>query len=143
MNVGFIGLGIMGRPMAKNLIKAGYKLTVYDKFATAAVEDLVASGAKAAASNKEVAAASDVVVTMLPNSPHVKEAVLGANGVLEGAKSGTILVGFPGNLRRRRGEGRRHDRRAGFGRRTESYRRKSGHHGGRRREGLQYRQTLA
>jgi 2-hydroxy-3-oxopropionate reductase len=92
MKIGFIGLGIMGRPMAKNLIKAGYKLTVYDKFAKAAVEDLVASGAVAASSNKEVAAASDVVITMLPNSPHVKEAVLGKDGVLEGAKKGMILV---------------------------------------------------
>ncbi len=92
MNVGFIGLGIMGRPMAKNLIKAGYKLTVYDKFAKAAVEELVGAGAKSASSNKEVAASSDVVITMLPNSPHVKEAVLGKDGVLEGAKSGLILV---------------------------------------------------
>ncbi len=92
MKIGFIGLGIMGRPMAKNLIKAGYELTVYDKFATAAVQDLVASGAKSASSNKEVASVSDVVITMLPNSPHVKEAVLGKDGVLEGAKSGLILV---------------------------------------------------
>ena len=90
MNIGFIGLGIMGRPMAKNLIKAGYALTVYDKFAT--VDDLVALGAKAASSNRDVAAQSDVIITMLPNSPHVKEAVLGENGVIEGAKPGTILV---------------------------------------------------
>jgi len=92
MKVGFIGLGIMGRPMAKNLMKAGYKLTVYDKFAKAAVEELVGLGAASAASNKEVAAASDLVITMLPNSPHVKEAVLGKDGVLEGAKKGLILV---------------------------------------------------
>ncbi len=78
--------------MAKNLIKAGYELTVYDKFASAAVQDLVASGAKAASSNKEVASVSEVVITMLPNSPHVKEAVLGKDGVLEGATSGLILV---------------------------------------------------
>ena len=92
MKIGFIGLGIMGRPMAKNLIKAGYQLTVFDKFAKAAVEELVGLGAKAAASNKEVAAASDVVITMVPNSPHVKEAVLGKDGVLDGAKKGLILV---------------------------------------------------
>lgn len=90
MKIGFIGLGIMGRPMAKNLIKAGYSLTVYDKFAKP--DELVALGAKAASSNREVASVSDVVITMLPNSPHVKEAVLGPAGVLEGARSGLILV---------------------------------------------------
>ena len=90
MNIGFIGLGIMGRPMAKNLLKAGYALTVYDKFAP--MDDLVALGAKAAKSNKEVAACSEVIITMLPNSPQVREAVLGADGVLDGAKSGTILI---------------------------------------------------
>ena len=90
MKIGFIGLGIMGRPMAKNLLKAGYSLVVYDKFAPSG--DLVALGAEAAASNKEVAAQSDVIITMLPNSPHVREAVLGENGVLDGARPGTILV---------------------------------------------------
>lgn len=90
MNIGFIGIGIMGRPMAKNLIKAGYTLTVYDKYAK--VDDLVALGAKAGTSNKDVASQCDVIITMLPNSPHVKEAVLGAEGVLEGAKPGSILV---------------------------------------------------
>ena len=90
MNIGFIGVGIMGRPMAKNLLKAGYALTVYDKFAP--MDDLVALGAKAAKSNKEVAACSEVIITMLPNSPQVREAVLGADGVLDGAKSGTILI---------------------------------------------------
>ncbi|WP_305074649.1 2-hydroxy-3-oxopropionate reductase [Propionivibrio sp.] len=90
MKIGFIGLGIMGRPMAKNLLKAGYSLVVYDIFAPSG--DLVALGAEAAASNKDVAARSDVIITMLPNSPHVREAVLGENGVLDGAKAGTILV---------------------------------------------------
>ena len=90
MKVGFIGIGIMGRPMAKNLIKAGYSLVVYNKFAP--TDDLVALGAVAAKSNKEVAAQSDVIITMLPNSPHVKEAVMGKDGALEGAKSGAILV---------------------------------------------------
>lgn len=88
--IGFIGLGIMGRPMAKNLLKAGYALTVYDKFANC--DELSALGAKVAASNKEVAAQSDIVITMLPNSPHVREAVLGENGVVDGARAGTILV---------------------------------------------------
>ncbi|MFA9948942.1 2-hydroxy-3-oxopropionate reductase [Dentiradicibacter hellwigii] len=90
MNIGFIGIGIMGRPMAKNLIKAGYALTVYDKFAP--TDDLVALGAVAAKSNKDVAAQSDIIITMLPNSPHVKEAVMGEDGVLEGARPGAILV---------------------------------------------------
>ena len=75
MKIGFIGLGIMGRPMAKNLIKAGYKLTVYDKFAK--FDDIIALGADGASSNKEVASKNDLVITMLPNSPHVKEAILG------------------------------------------------------------------
>ena len=90
MTIGFIGLGIMGRPMAKNLIKAGYKLTVYDKFT--GFDDLVAQGAEGASSSREVASKSDVVITMLPNSPHVKEVILGAAGVLEGSKPGQIVV---------------------------------------------------
>jgi len=90
MNIGFIGLGIMGRPMAKNLIKAGYALTVYDKFAK--TDDLTALGANGAASNREVAEKSDVIITMLPNSPHVKEAVLGAGGVIEGCRPGQIVI---------------------------------------------------
>jgi 2-hydroxy-3-oxopropionate reductase len=90
MNIGFIGLGIMGRPMAKNLLKAGYKLTVYDKFAS--LDDLVALGAAGAASNKETAEKSDLIITMLPNSPHVKEAVLGSGGVIEGCRAGQIVV---------------------------------------------------
>jgi len=90
MNIGFIGLGIMGRPMAKNLLKAGYALTVYDKFAK--TDDLTALGANGAASNREVAEKSDVIITMLPNSPHVKEAVLGAGGVIEGCRPGQIVI---------------------------------------------------
>jgi 2-hydroxy-3-oxopropionate reductase len=90
MTIGFIGLGIMGRPMAKNLIKAGYPLVVYDKFAK--FDDLVALGAAGASSNRDVAAKSEIVITMLPNSPHVKEAVLGAGGVIEGVKAGAIVV---------------------------------------------------
>ena len=81
----------MGKPMAQNLIKAGYDLIVYDvvpeKLAAA-----VQAGAQVGASSKDVAAKSEMVITMLPNSPDVKEAVLGAGGVLEGAKRGTILI---------------------------------------------------
>lgn len=90
MTIGFIGLGIMGRPMAKNLIKAGYALRVYDKFAQ--FDDLVSLGAGAGSSNKDVAAHSDVVITMLPNSPQVKEAILGSEGVIEGIGAGKIVV---------------------------------------------------
>ena len=89
--IGFIGLGIMGDPMAKNLLEAGYSLTVYD-IVPEKIDDVVKAGAQAGSSNKEVAQKSDIVITMLPNSPEVKEAVLGADGVLDGAKPGTILV---------------------------------------------------
>jgi len=91
MKIGFVGLGIMGKPMAKNLLKAGYQLVVYD-IVSAAVKEVAAAGAEAASSAKEVAQKTDIVITMLPNSPHVKAAVLGPNGVLEGAKPGTIIV---------------------------------------------------
>ncbi len=91
MKIGFIGLGIMGKPMAKNLIKAGYELTVYD-VVTASVDDVVAAGAEKGTSCKDVAAKSEVIITMLPNSPHVKTAVLGKDGVIEGIKPGSILI---------------------------------------------------
>jgi 2-hydroxy-3-oxopropionate reductase len=91
MKIGFVGLGIMGKPMAKNLLKAGYELVVYDVVA-APVEEVVKAGAKAGSSPKEVAAQADVIITMLPNSPHVKEAVLGKGGIIEGARKGSILV---------------------------------------------------
>jgi 2-hydroxy-3-oxopropionate reductase len=89
--IGFIGLDIMGKPMAQNLLKAGYELTVYD-ITSGRVDELVKAGAHRGSSSKDVAARSEVVITMLPNSPHVREAVLGSDGVLDGAKPGTILV---------------------------------------------------
>ena len=89
--IGFVGLGIMGKPMAKNLLKAGYELNVFD-INQDAVTEVVAAGGVAAKTAKEVAAQSEAVITMLPNSPHVKTAVLGENGVLEGAKPGLILI---------------------------------------------------
>ncbi|RPJ28838.1 MAG: 2-hydroxy-3-oxopropionate reductase [Planctomycetaceae bacterium] len=89
--IGFIGLGIMGKPMALNLLKAGYELIVYD-IVVERMEELLKAGARRGSSSKDVAARSEVVITMLPNSPHVREAVLGPGGVLEGAKPGTILV---------------------------------------------------
>jgi len=91
MKIGFIGLGIMGKPMSKNLLKAGYELVVYD-VTKAAVDDLVAAGAKTAPNPKEVAKQVEYIVTMLPNSPHVKQVVLGENGVIEGAKAGTVVI---------------------------------------------------
>lgn len=91
MKIGFIGLGIMGRPMSKNLLKAGYEVIVCD-VVQAAVEEVVAAGAKAAATPKAVAEQADVIITMLPNSPHVKQVILGENGVIEGAQKGAIVV---------------------------------------------------
>ena len=91
MKTGFIGLGIMGKPMARNLLKAGYKLVVYDVNAEA-VRELAAAGAETAASPKEVARQCDIIVTMLPNSPHVKAVALGPNGIIEGVRAGMILV---------------------------------------------------
>src|SRR3954463_10194405 len=81
----------MGRPMSRNLLKAGHELTVYDVVA-AAVEEIGAAGAKKAASSKEAAAGGDVIVTMLPDGPQVEEALLGPGGVLEGARAGSIVV---------------------------------------------------
>ena len=89
--IGFIGLGIMGRPMALNLVKAGYALTVYD-LNPDPVKALVTAGATEGKSCQDCAERTEIVITMLPNSPEVKEAVLGENGVLDGANSGMILV---------------------------------------------------
>ena len=89
--IGFIGLGIMGKPMSKNLLKAGYDLTVCDLDA-AAVSEIVALGAKSAAMPKDVAAQTDIIITMLPNSPQVKTVALGAGGLIEGARAGAIVI---------------------------------------------------
>jgi 2-hydroxy-3-oxopropionate reductase len=89
MQIAFIGLGIMGKPMARNLIKAGHTLVVYD-IVPAAMEEV--SGAARAASAAQAASRSEVVVTMLPDGPDVRLAVLGPGGVLEGARAGSIVV---------------------------------------------------
>ena len=89
--IGFIGLGIMGRPMAKNLIKAGYPLVVHSR-SRGPVDELVKAGAKAASSPKDVASQCDVLVTMLPNSPDVEQVALGKDGIIEGARSGLVFV---------------------------------------------------
>lgn len=89
--VGFIGLGIMGMPMTRNLIKKGFAVTVFD-LNTEAVQAIASEGAIAASSGKEVAENSDVVITMLPKGEHVRAAVFGVNGVIEGAKEGLVIV---------------------------------------------------
>jgi 2-hydroxy-3-oxopropionate reductase len=91
MKVGFIGLGIMGKPMTRNLIKAGHQLTVYD-VVPEFIAELEASGAVRGRSAKEVAAQSEVTITMVPDGPEVEVAVLGPAGVLEGAMPGSILI---------------------------------------------------
>jgi 2-hydroxy-3-oxopropionate reductase len=89
--IGFIGLGIMGKPMARNLLKAGYAIVAYD-LNPGPLGEIAAAGARAGSSPADVAAGSDLVITMLPNSPEVKEAVLGPKGLIEGARPGLILV---------------------------------------------------
>jgi 2-hydroxy-3-oxopropionate reductase len=89
--IGFIGLGIMGRPMARNLLKAGHSLVVHNR-SRGPVDELVAAGATAGTSPKDVAARSDLLITMLPNSPDVELVALGKDGIIEGAKSGLIFV---------------------------------------------------
>jgi len=89
--IGFIGVGIMGRPMVKNLVKAGYAVTIFD-VVPAAVEALTNDGVPAAASSKEVASSSDVVITMLPEDRHVEAAILGDNGVFAGSRPGQLVI---------------------------------------------------
>ena len=91
MKIGFIGLGIMGKPMAKNLLKAGYALKVYD-LNQAAVEEVKAAGATACISVAEASAGVAILITMLPNSPHVEAVLLGEGGVAEHAAPGTLIV---------------------------------------------------
>ena len=89
--IGFIGLGIMGKPMARNLLKAGYSLVVHNR-SRAAVEELGKEGARSAVSSKEVAERSEIVVTMLPDSPDVELVYAGNQGVLSGVKSDSLLI---------------------------------------------------
>jgi 2-hydroxy-3-oxopropionate reductase len=89
--VGFIGLGIMGKPMAKNLLEAGYDLVVYNRTREKA-EELVSEGATVTGSPKEVAEQSDIIITMLPDSPQVEEVLTGGDGVLVGVREGALIV---------------------------------------------------
>jgi 2-hydroxy-3-oxopropionate reductase len=88
---GFIGLGIMGRPMAKNLLKAGHGLVVHSR-SDGPVQEVVGAGAKAASSPSGVASQVDVLITMLPNSPDVELVALGKDGIIEGARSGLLFI---------------------------------------------------
>jgi 3-hydroxyisobutyrate dehydrogenase len=89
--IGFIGLGIMGKPMARNLLKAGYALTVYNR-SRPAVEALAADGALGATSPQEVAQRSDVVITIVTDTPDVRQVVLGENGILAGSPPGGVII---------------------------------------------------
>jgi len=89
--IGFIGLGIMGRPMARNLLKAGYPLVVHSR-SRGPVDEIVRAGAKVGSSPRDVAAQSDVLITMLPNSPDVELVALGRDGIIEGARPGLLFV---------------------------------------------------
>ena len=89
--VGFVGLGIMGRPMLRNLLKAGHTVVAYGR-TPAKLDSAVADGAQRGASNADVGARSEIVITMLPDGPEVEEVVLGVNGILSGAKPGTLII---------------------------------------------------
>ncbi|HET7237107.1 MAG TPA: 2-hydroxy-3-oxopropionate reductase [Actinomycetota bacterium] len=89
--VGFVGLGLMGKPMARNLLGAGFPLTVHSRSAPP-VDELVGAGAARASSPAEVAAASDVVVTMLPDTPDVEAVLFGDDGIASGASEGSLLI---------------------------------------------------
>lgn len=90
-DIGFIGLGIMGRPMVRNLMNAGNTVTVYDIVGTA-VEEMATEGAIPASSSSEVAEKNSLIITMVPDSADSEAAILGANGVLEGAASGSVVI---------------------------------------------------
>lgn len=91
MKIGFIGLGIMGKPMVRNLLKAGHKIVAYD-IIKKNIEDIIPLGVQPAASPAEIASQCPTIITMLPNSPHVKEVVLGEHGILDGARTDTVLI---------------------------------------------------
>src|SRR5579864_9347131 len=93
MQVGFIGIGAMGRPMTLNLLKAQYQVTIFARHPdNPEVQEVINAGAKLAPSSRAVAMVSDIVITMLPDSPQVEEIVTGHQGILEGARKGLIIV---------------------------------------------------
>ena len=90
--IGFVGLGIMGAPMALNLLKAGYSLKVYNRSDRQEVEDVVAAGGERVATPKDTAAGSQIVITIVTDTPDMQEVILGVNGVIEGAVSGATVI---------------------------------------------------
>lgn len=91
VKIGFIGLGVMGKPMAKNLLKAGHQLVVYD-IVKEKVDDLVQAGAEPAENCSDAAGRGDIIILMLPDSPEVEAVMLGEKGVLEGARPNSIII---------------------------------------------------
>ncbi len=89
--IGFVGLGIMGKPMARNLLKAGYALTVYSR-QQSAIAALIADGATGASSPQEAAEQADVVITMVTDTPDVQQVILGQNGILAGMRTGKVII---------------------------------------------------
>src|SRR5919112_4542414 len=89
--IGLVGLGIMGKPIARNLVAAGHALVVHDH-KQAAMDELTGEGADSAADPCAVAERSEVIITMLPDSPHVEEVVAGERGILRGAREGSLIV---------------------------------------------------
>src|SRR5215470_10146681 len=89
--IGFIGLGIMGRPMAHNLLKAGFPHVVLNRHQEV-TDEFVAAGSTSGARPRDIAAACDVLITMLPGSPQVEDVLLGPGGVIEGARTGLIVI---------------------------------------------------
>ena len=93
MQIGFIGIGVMGRPMTINLLKAGHHVTIFARHPEKAeVQEVLQAGAKQAPSPRAVAMVSDIVITALPNSPQVEEVVAGEQGILSGARKGLIII---------------------------------------------------
>ena len=89
--IGFVGLGMMGMPMSRNLVEAGYAVTVFD-LDGAAIDQALTFGASSASTGSEVAAQSDIIITMVPDSPHVEAAIAGPDGILEGVKAGSVVI---------------------------------------------------
>src|SRR5947209_16414225 len=89
--IGFIGLGIMGKPMAHNLLKAGFTVIIHNRHQEV-TDELVAAGASAGEKPQEIAASCDVLITMLPDTPQVQEVLIDTEGVIEGAHGGLVVI---------------------------------------------------
>lgn len=89
--IGFVGLGIMGKPMARNLMKAGYSLTIYNR-SRGSMDELAAEGAELAGSSMEVAERTEIFIAMVPDSPDSEDVIIGPKGALKGAKAGSVII---------------------------------------------------